>query len=251
MITHHDWPFGDAINQMQRLADELAANLDHINKQLDEAARRTEEAAIRTKAAWEILGTELPKRGWYLSGNEPIDLVAQLAHKAKALDSAAVDQLLLNYIATNHLKNDLFQQWLTQHNVPNYCIGRIRVFLDHRDEGNHEVATIVGMTVIDELARYLYGGRDFTTKRGRQPRPQLACRTTKSASELKDFARAFVGFFGELQHDVDPSRLMDEDYLNRHAVLHGRMQRPYGPKDSAKLFMALMFLVFGLDYAPS
>jgi hypothetical protein len=41
--------------------------------------------------------------------------------------------------------------------------------------------------------------------------------------------------------------LGDEDYFNRAAIVHGKMRREYGPKDSAKVFMVLMFLVLGLE----
>lgn len=38
--------------------------------------------------------------------------------------------------------------------------------------------------------------------------------------------------------------LADEDYWNRHAIVHGLMQRAMGVKDSAKCLMAINFLFF-------
>jgi hypothetical protein len=38
--------------------------------------------------------------------------------------------------------------------------------------------------------------------------------------------------------------LADENYWNRHAIVHGLMQRAMGLKDSAKCLMALNFLFF-------
>lgn len=61
--------------------------------------------------------------------------------------------------------------------------------------------------------------------------------------ELGDYHRGFVEEFGLIHGDVDPARLEDEDYFNRSAILHGMMKRPFGQKDTAKVFMIVMFLV--------
>jgi hypothetical protein len=53
--------------------------------------------------------------------------------------------------------------------------------------------------------------------------------------------------FGLIQKYVDMTRLDDEDCFNRAAIVHGQMRRAYGPKDSAKVFMVLMFLVFARE----
>ncbi len=269
-------PFASALEQMQRVADDLDRTirrpaeilskqlartyedisrslqslsddvLFHNLQELDRILAPWEEASKRWARALLIVRTELPKRGWYLTGKEPITLVVELAQRATAQDWTAVDHLLVKQSAQLRLNADLFQEWLVQQGVPGYSIERVRLVLEHRNSDSHTVTTVVGMTVIDELCRFLYDGRDFTTKRRKQPRPQLACHvTTEGARALSRFAREFVEVFGSIQEDIDPTRLDDEDYFNRHAILHGKMRREYGPKDSAKVFMALMFLVLG------
>jgi hypothetical protein len=49
---------------------------------------------------------------------------------------------------------------------------------------------------------------------------------------------------GSLQEDPDQTSLADENYWNRHAIIHGLMQRAMGVKDSAKCLMATSFLFF-------
>ena len=44
-----------------------------------------------------------------------------------------------------------------------------------------------------------------------------------------------------------PVRVVEEDYFNRSAIIHGMMRCSYGPKDSTKASMAFMFLVFAFD----
>lgn len=225
----------------------LADALQRIQQLTDSALVPWKEACGRWARALAIVRAELPKRGWYLTGDEPITLIEQLAYGAEAKDWTAIDEILLENANQIRLNKDLFQQWLAQHRVPDYCIERVRLVLDHWESGNHEVTTIVGMAVIDELCRCLYDGRDFTTKRNRQPKPQLACRTPGATRELRRFEKEFVETFGSIHKDIEPDRLEDENYFNRAAILHGQMRRKYGPKDSAKVFMILMFLVFGLD----
>jgi len=94
--------------------------------------------------------------------------------------------------------------------------------------------------------RYVFDGKDFTTKRGRQPRPQFAC-TTDGTEKLGVYHSGFVQTFGLVHKDVAPQRLGDENYFNRNAFLHGQMRRRYGPKDSAKTFLLIMFVVFAFD----
>jgi hypothetical protein len=269
-------PFASALEQMQRVADDLDRMIrrpaEDLSKQLermyekvsrpmqslaDDVLFRNLQELDRILAPWQeaskrwarallIVRTELPKRGWYLTGEEPITLVEELAQRATARDWTAVDKLLVEQAVQLRLKDDLFQEWLVQQGVPGYSIARVRLVLEHRESNSHTVTAVVGMTVIDELCRFLYDGREFTTKRHRQPRPQLACRvTTEGARALSRFASGFVEVFGSIQEDIDPTRLADEDYFNRHAILHGKMRREYGPKDSAKVFMVLMFLVLG------
>ncbi len=267
-------PFASALEQMQRVVDDanrmiresveeqLAHSFENFSRSMqsliDDVLFRDLQELDRILAPWKetskrwarallIVRTELPKRGWYLTGKEPITLVEELAQRATAQDWAAVDELLVEQAAQLRLNNNLFQEWLVQQGIPRYTIERVRIVLEHREVNSHTVTAVVGMTVIDELCRLLYDGREFTTKRNKQPRPQLACRiTTEGARALRRFASGFVEVFGSLQENIDPTRLDDEDYFNRHAILHGKMRREYGPKDSAKVFMILMFLVFGI-----
>jgi hypothetical protein len=100
---------------------------------------------------------------------------------------------------------------------------------------------------MDEIALHLYNGKSFTTKsgsrRGDQSKPELANKTA-NGPELGNYCNAFVQTFGSLQDNVDPRRLSDEDYWNRHAIVHGLMRRVMGIKDSAKCLMAIKFLFF-------
>jgi hypothetical protein len=81
--------------------------------------------------------------------------------------------------------------------------------------------------------RYVFDGKDFTTMRGRQPRPQFAC-TTDGTEKLGVYHSGFVQTFGLVHKNVTPQRLGDENYFNRNAFLHGQMRRSYSPEDSAK-----------------
>jgi hypothetical protein len=230
----------------------LSSPLDNALQDLDRILapfKLIEESSKRWARALAIVQAELPKRGWYLTGEEPSSLTERLAQHAETGDWAAIDEIMVEQAAQLRLDNDLFQQWLAEQGIPDYCIERVCLVLEHRESGSHEVSTIVGVAVIDELCRYLYAGRDFTTKRSKQPRPQLSCLTTEGVQALSGFAKRFVETFGLIHEDIDPRRLADEDYFNRAAILHGQMRRRYGPKDSAKVFMLLMFLVFGLDDA--
>jgi hypothetical protein len=61
---------------------------------------------------------------------------------------------------------------------------------------------------------------------------------------LTSYCESFVRTFGSLQEDPDEKSLADENYWNRHAIVHGLMQRAMGVKDSAKCLMAISFLFF-------
>lgn len=260
--------FDNFFQQMQRLADDLDRASEDFSKRsadvlanvsqsmqalasysqdIDRFAASYKEASKRWTRALMILCVELPRRGWYLTGEEPITLIEELVHWVEARDWAAIDEILVKQVARLHLDGDDFQEWLSEQGVPDYCIERVRLVLEYRESENHTVTTIVGMTVIDEICRCLYDGRDFTTKRNKQRRPQLACRTTEDARALSHFAKSFVETSGLIHEDTDRRRLGDEDYFNRAAILHGQIRRGYGPKDLAKVFMLLMFLVFGLE----
>ncbi len=251
-------PFGELLEKMEHLADaassrylqEVDRTLAQFQRSIEESFDALTEASRQTASALAIVSTELPKRGWYLSGKEPFTLIGELARHIESGNEEAIDTVLLEHAASVRLNLELFQQWLEGQGVPDYCISRIRLVLESRDEKNHEVATIVGVTVIDELCRHLYDDRDFTTKKGpkgRQQRPPLGWRGAQISAEPSSFAKEFIKNIGSIQDQTDHTRVNSEDYFNRHAILHGQMCRAYGPKDTEKVFMVLMFLVFGLD----
>lgn len=193
-----------------------------------------------------LISVALPKRGWYLSGQEPCTLTNSLATAVRAEQWDKVDQEMMGHIPQFDV--DLLREWLAQGGVPGYCIGRLCRFLKHHDEGNYEEATYIGVPLLDEIAKHLYGGKTFTTKRASrrrsdQSKPELAFKTS-SGPDLASYCESFVQTFGSLQEDPDDKSLADENYWNRHAIVHGLMQRPMGVKDSAKCLMAISFLFF-------
>jgi hypothetical protein len=191
-----------------------------------------------------LVAASLPDRGWYLSGDEPCTLTSSLADAVREGNWVRVDEEVMAYLP--EFKMEGLKESLAKEGVPEWCVNRLCLFLKHRTEGNHEEATALGVPLLDELAQHLYGGKSFTTKRSNrrnkdQSKPELALKTT-SGPELVDYCNDFVQTFGCLQKDPDHSRLADEDYWNRHGILHGMMKRPMGPKDSAKCLMAIGFL---------
>lgn len=215
-----------------------------------QAANRTNsivESSKRWARALEIVQKELPDRGWYLTGEEPAELMPRIAKLAKEERYQEIDDLLIEHAASLKPDIDKCIKWLEQRSVPEYCQNRFRIVMDARSRDDHEIATLVGVPVIDELSRSLYSGRDFTTKRGKMPKPQMACSTSRDDEKLNTFCEGFVDSFGLLQQQVDVTRLEDCDYFNRHAILHGMMRRSYGPKDTEKVFMVLMFLIFAYE----
>jgi hypothetical protein len=231
------------LNDLRDVQEQLAG----ITKIVEEQ-KRMAESAKHWANALAIVQIELPKRGWYLTGRESGRLTPRLAKLIETEDWHKIDAILVEQASALSLKADTFLEWLTQQSVPNCCIERMRIFLAAREDGQHEIATLVGVPLIDELSRALYDGKDFTTKRHkRQPKPQMACVSGNGASKLNSYCEGFVESFGLIHQDVDATRIEDEDYFNRSAILHGMMRRPYGPKDTAKVFMVLMFLVFAVD----
>lgn len=205
----------------------------------------------RWAPAFAIVSSELPKRGWYLTGEEPITLVGELADRIRNENWSGVDELLLEYVSQLKLDRNRLRDWLAQEDVPAYAIERISLVLAECEAQDHAAATIVGMATVDELCRHLYDGRDFTSKRsGRNLKPQIALATPSSKRRIGLFAKQFVQSFGMIHEDVDPRRLNDQDYFNRSAVVHGCMRRSYGPLDSAKVQMLFMFLIFGAEPLP-
>ena len=193
-----------------------------------------------------LISAALPKRGWYLSGQEPCTLTNSLAKAVREERWDTVDQEMMEHLP--QFKMNPLRAWLAQEGVPAYCIGRLCRFLKHHDEGNYEEATYLGVPLLDEIAKHLYGGKTFTTKRtsrrrSNQSKPELAFKTS-SGPDLASYCESFVQTFGSLQEDPDDKSLADENYWNRHAIVHGLVQRAMGVKDSAKCLMAISFLFF-------
>ncbi len=193
-----------------------------------------------------LISMALPKRGWYLSGQEPCTLSLRLARSVREGDWDQVDQEMMQHLP--HFKMDVLRQWLAQEGVPEYCIDRLSRFVKHHQDGNYEEAVYIGVPLIDEIAKHLYRGKTFTTKRGNrrggdQSKPELAFKTARGP-DLASYCEAFVQAFGSLQEDPDQKALADENYWNRHAIVHGLMPRAMDVKDSAKCLMAINFLFF-------
>jgi hypothetical protein len=193
-----------------------------------------------------LISVRLPQRGWYLSGQEPCTLSDRLAKAVREEEWDKVDQEMMEHLP--QFEVDPLRAWLVQQGVPDYCISRLCRFLKHHDDGNYEEATYLGVPLLDEIAKHLYGGKTFTTKRasrggGDQSKPELAFKTA-SGPDLVSYCESFVQAFGSLQEDPDRTLLANEDYWNRHAIVHGLMQRAMGVKDSAKCLMAISFLFF-------
>jgi hypothetical protein len=217
---------------------------------LTDPYRKMAERAKRFAEALAMVQNKLPTRGWYMCGEGGCGTHDRVAEALEKGDWETVDRLMLEEAKQLRLDADNIAKWLAEHGVPDYCINRLRRFLEHWDAGNHEDATVFGVPLIDELSRWFYDGKDFTTKRKKQPRPELGVTTPGKPPRLSTFCRGFVADFGLIHGDVDPTSLEDENYFNRAAILHGRMRRSYGPKDSAKTFMVILFLVFALDDEP-
>ncbi len=222
------------------LNDRLTTFLQDVNK-LSSQTRALNE---RHREAHLLVSAALPKRGWYLSGQEPCTLSLRLANSVRTENWEQVDQEVLEHLP--EFKMEELSEWLAQHGFPEYCVNRLCIFLVHHREGCYEEATYVGVPLIDEIAVRLYAGKSFTTKsgnrkRGDQSKPELAHKTS-GGPDLTEYCSAFVQLFGSLQKDIDQKRLTDVNYWNRHAIVHGMMRRAMGMKDSAKCLMAINFL---------
>jgi len=231
-------PLGTDVFDLQR----RLSSIDAVTKTLS----RWYEDSERWAEAIAIVQTELPKRGWYLTGQDPCSFTPKLARIIREKNWEELDRLLVRHATQLKIDIDAFATWLQQHGVLECCVNRVRIFLEARTNGQHDTATLVGLPTIDEVTRALFGGKDFTSQRGRT-KPQLACATTDGESQLTHYSKGFVEAFGVIQMHFDPKRAEDEDYFNRNAILHGLMRRSYGPKDSAKTFMGLMFVTFAFD----
>jgi len=193
-----------------------------------------------------LISSVLPKRGWYLSGREPCTLTNRLANAINQGQWDKVDQQMMEHLPKFEIEP--LRAWLGQEHVSEHCITRLCRFLKHHGEGNYEESTYLGVPLLDEIAKHLYGGKTFTTKRANrrgsdQSKPELALKTA-SGPDLERYCESFVQTFGSLQENPDMASLADENYWNRHAIVHGMMERAMGVKDSAKCFMAINFLIF-------
>ncbi|WP_254512804.1 hypothetical protein [Anatilimnocola floriformis] len=222
-------------NRLSSLVNDL---IGINNSKIAERLRRHHERHL-------IVGDKLPSRGWYLTGTEPIGLTFTLAEAIENNDWDRVDQKVMEHLPV--FDEDKLRAALVDEGVPEHCINRLCKFLQHHRSGNYEEATYLGVPLIDELARCMYKGKDFTTKGRANPkngkmRPQIAM-ASAGAPALKEYHSAFVSDFGSLQHESNTAKVADENYWNRHAIVHGQMKRPMGAKDSAKCLMAISFVL--------
>jgi hypothetical protein len=220
--------------------------LRHKREDQARIERESAEWFIRNEKDHMLISSVLPKRGWYLSGQEPCTLTNRLANAVNQAQWDNVDQQMMEHLP--EFEVEPLREWLGQEGVPEHCITRLSRFLRHHGEGNFEESTYLGVPLLDEIAKHLYGGKTFTTKRasrrgGNQSKPELAIKTT-SGPDLEGYCESFVQTFGSLQEDPDRRSLADENYWNRHAIVHGMMERAMGAKDSAKCLMAIEFLIF-------
>jgi hypothetical protein len=217
---------------------------------LRESEKRHADSARRWSVALDLVYTGLPKRGWYLTGEESLRVTLRLAEHLQAGDWDAADRLLVEQAAGLRVDIDKFAKWLEEQSVPPWTVKRVRRFCDHFKNNNHDEATAIGVPLIDELCRLLYDGRDFTSKgkgKHKKKRPAIAEPKPDGSESVKHYAKGFLQEFGLFQDNWDATRFGDEDYFNRHAILHGVMQRDYGQKDSAKAFMAILFICTSLE----
>lgn len=182
--------------------------------------------------------SRLPLRGWYMGGQEPATIIVRLAKHIEADAWADVDRLMLQHVPV--FKPDAVAQWLESKGVPAYSVGRLRRFIEHHEAGNYEEATYLGVPLLDEICLHLYGV-EFTRKGKGTTQPAIA--SASATAGLSALGKEFVSDFGSLQDNIVEARLHDEDYWCRHAILHGKMRRPMGIKDSAKCCMAMAFLI--------
>jgi hypothetical protein len=146
--------------------------VDDHNRMIEWAKRGQEDRML--------ISVALPKRGWYLSGKEPCTLSDRLAKAVREGNWDYIDQEMMKHLP--RFKVDPLRAWLVQQAVPDHCINRLCRFLKHHDDGNYEEATYLGVPLLDEIAKHLYGDKTFTTKRrnrksGDQSKPELAFKT--------------------------------------------------------------------------
>jgi hypothetical protein len=182
-----------------------------------------------------LVCVELPKRGWYLHGNGSCRDIYELARLIREHDEPAIDAL-------PKFNTDALRTWLASKAVPPYCVKRLFKFLGHHDDGNWEEAVTMGIPLLDEITKLLvHRKKSFTTKRGKG-KPDIGYRTVDFPG-LDGYYDDFVQAVGVLQADVRPDLFSNPEYWNRHAIVHGLMEREMGPKDSAKCLMAIGFIL--------
>lgn len=229
-------------------AVKAARRNQHAFERCRDDVRRIEASNERWRKDIDTVARALPDRGWYLTGAERCTLVHELASLIEANKWDLVDQQMI--ASANYFIPEKAAQWLSENDVAAYTVARFRLFFHHHQAGGFEEATFVGVPLLDELCRSLYGV-DFTTKRSSKgcTKPSLAMQRP-SGFAVTSFAKRFVDRFSIFHKDVVTTRLEDPDYFCRHAILHGQMRRPMGPKDSAKCAMAMGFLIFARQEKP-
>lgn len=227
---------------------ELFKNYRLINDFMEEVRLRTEaivKGCQRIDEATNLIAVELPRKGWYISNQETCPDILQLAQLFQQGSSEEID----NYIICNLVDYNLvlLKSFSEKEEIPDYFKNRLLLFMKHHESGDYESATYLGMPLIDEVSEFIYGkDKHFTQKRGKD-KPSVAYKTQNSPTLEPFLSLKFVDRIAMIQEDCDPRRLSDENYLNRHAVVHGKMRRKMNIKDSSKCLMTMVFLIYGVD----
>lgn len=135
-------PLEVAFQQVQQRIDAISSQLALPIEEVLSPLKGLDEVAKQLVRAITTVASELPHRGWYLTGEEPITLVKELAQHIEAGEDAEIDRILVEYSSNFRIDHGRFQQWLAQRGVPGCCSERVRIVLEHRDSEDHESATI-------------------------------------------------------------------------------------------------------------
>lgn len=155
----------DIHRQVAPVVKELQRNRPLIEEVRRQAAFA--ESSRQWLQAFAVVQSELPKRGWYLTGEESHRFTKAVAQCVEAKDWRGLDEAIVAYAEWVQVDVSAFCSRLSGMGVPSYCVNRARRFLEARAAHDHEAATALGIPLIDELCRALFGGRDFTTKRNK------------------------------------------------------------------------------------
>lgn len=180
----------------------------------------------------------LIERGWYLHSQVPVTLISELSSFMDGKDYEAIDEEIFKYIPTEYN--------FEEGELPDYTLNRLNRVIENYKKDSYEEATYLGIPLIDEICISVYQ-KTFTAKRPYKPKKGQDQSKPDLYSDVHSFAQKFLTKFSSLQVDVDISRYEDENYWNRHAILHGYMKRPMGKKDSAKCLMTIAFLIDGKE----